>query len=126
MLKNFLEKKSGECASKQKKRQDRKAMEVGRIKPDSKMESNDSPKIPDRRETSAIPDLPLGPHYTSHGWYLTPCQHESLLIFNTLSTVVIVDIYHPVNTSHCWYVTPCQHESLWIFNTLSTRVIVDI
>ena len=58
-MRNFLEKSSGEWASRQKK-DDRKSNRT-RLRNnggDSKVESNDSPEIPDRRETSDIPGLP--------------------------------------------------------------------
>ena len=38
-----------------------RARGLGRKKQERKGESNDSPEIPDRRETSDIPGLPSGP-----------------------------------------------------------------
>ena len=35
---------------------------------DSKVESNDSPEIPDRGETSAIPNLPSGALLVEHNY----------------------------------------------------------
>ena len=55
-------KKSGEWASGQKKRHDRKSngSRQKNKRGDSKKESNDSPEIPDRGETLDIPGLPSG------------------------------------------------------------------
>ena len=56
-------KKSGEWASRHKKKEKtERAMRVGRRvkKGDNKMESNDSPEIPDREDTSDIPGLHSG------------------------------------------------------------------
>ena len=65
LMKNTEEvsgKKSGECASRQEKRRDRKSNRTQKKNKwgDSKVESNDSPEIPDRGETSDIPSLPSG------------------------------------------------------------------
>ena len=51
-----------ESASRQKKRSDRKGNKTRQKnkRGDSKVESNDSPEIPDRGETSDIPCLPSG------------------------------------------------------------------
>ena len=56
----FSGKSSGELASRQKK--DRKSNRTWQKnkRQDSKVESNDSPEIPDKVETSDIPSLPLG------------------------------------------------------------------
>ena len=56
LMKNIAEfsgKSSGEWTSRQKKRSDRKSNRTRQKnkRGDSKVESNDSPKIPDRRET---------------------------------------------------------------------------
>ena len=55
-------KKSGEWASRQEKRQDRKrnGSRQKNTRGDSRVESNYSPKIPDRGETSDILGLPSG------------------------------------------------------------------
>ena len=47
---------------KKKKRKKERTMGVGRVnkRPNSKVESNNSPEIPDRGETSDIPGLSLG------------------------------------------------------------------
>ena len=60
--KNFLEKKFRRMDQQALKRQDIKS-NMNRQKNrrgDSKVESNDSPEIPDRGETSDIPGLPSG------------------------------------------------------------------
>ena len=58
-MKNFLEKvkKKGPAG---RKRQDRKGNRIRQKNKtgNSKVESNDSPEIPDRGETSDIPDIP--------------------------------------------------------------------
>ena len=60
-MNNFLEKvlKKGPAG---RKRQDRKGNRIRQknMRGDSKVESNDSPEIPDRGETADIPGLPLG------------------------------------------------------------------
>ena len=66
MLKNFLEKvqENGPAGrkGKKKKKKDRKTNRTRQKnkRGDSKVESNDSPVIPDRGETSDIPGLPSG------------------------------------------------------------------
>ena len=61
-IEEFSGKSSGKRASRQKKRQDRNSVRTKQKKKkgDSKMESNDSPEIQDRRETSDTPSLHLG------------------------------------------------------------------
>ena len=49
----------GQQAEKRKDRQSNRTRQKNK-RGDSKVESNDSPKIPDRGETSDIPGLPLG------------------------------------------------------------------
>ena len=57
-----LKKRSGEWASMQKKKKGRKSNRTRQknMRGDSKMESNDSPEIRDREETSSIPGLLSG------------------------------------------------------------------
>ena len=43
---------------------------------DSKVESNDSPEIPDRGETSGIPDLPSGVLWEKFHWDNTAVKKE--------------------------------------------------
>ena len=59
-IEEFSEKSSGEWASRQEKKHDRKSNRTRQKnkKGDSKMESNDSPEIRDREETLDIPGLP--------------------------------------------------------------------
>ena len=65
-MKNFLKKRSREWAIRQKKRQDRNSKRQKNKKGESKVESKDSPEMPDRRETSDIPGLPLGSLHLQH------------------------------------------------------------
>ena len=60
-MKNFLEKVQKERPA-GRKRSDRKGNRTRQKnkRGDSKVESNDSPEIPDRGETSDIPGLPSG------------------------------------------------------------------
>ena len=52
---------SGKWTSRQKKDKTERVIGLGkRTRGDSKVESNDSPEIPDREETSDIPGLPSG------------------------------------------------------------------
>ena len=64
ILENFLEKSSEERISTQKKDKTERVTGLGKKQTnkrgDSKVESNDSPEIPDRRDTSDIPGLPSG------------------------------------------------------------------
>ena len=59
MLKNFLEKvqKKGPAGRKRSDRKGKRTRQKNK-RGDSKVESNDSPEIPDRGETSDIPGLP--------------------------------------------------------------------
>ena len=58
MLEEFSGKSSGEWTSRQKKDKTERVTGIGRrTRGDSKVESNDSPEIPDRGETSDIPGL---------------------------------------------------------------------
>ena len=64
-IEEFSVKSLGEWASRQKKRRKKRDRESDRTRQtnkrgDSKVESNDSPEIPDRGETSDIPGLPSG------------------------------------------------------------------
>ena len=61
-IEEFSGKSSEEWTSRQKKRQDRKSNRTKQKnkRGDSKVESNDSPEIPARGETSDIPSLPSG------------------------------------------------------------------
>ena len=61
-IEQFSGKSLEERASRQKKRKDRKGNRTRQKnkRGTSKAESNDSPEIPDRRETSDIPGLPSG------------------------------------------------------------------
>ena len=65
-----MKKSSGEWTSRQKKRRkkDRKSNRVRQKnkRADSKVDSNDSPEIPDRGETSDIPGPPFGGHYDNN------------------------------------------------------------
>ena len=60
-MKHFLEKvyKKGPASRKREDRKDNRTRQKNK-RGDSKVESNDSPEIPDRGETSDIPGLPLG------------------------------------------------------------------
>ena len=69
MLENFLGKKRQENGQLTEKRQDRKSKRTWQKKNerrDRKGESNDSPKVPDKRLTSDIPGLPLGFDHAIH------------------------------------------------------------
>ena len=61
MLKDFLEKvlKKGPAGRKRSDRKGNRTWQKNK-RGDSKVESNDSPEIPDRGETSDIPGLPSG------------------------------------------------------------------
>ena len=61
-IEEFSGKSSEEWASRQKKDKTERGTGLGRKnkRGDSKVESNDSPEIPDRGETSNIPGLPSG------------------------------------------------------------------
>ena len=61
-MEEFSGKSSGEWTSRQKKRYDKNSNRTRQKnkRGDSKVESNDSPDIPDRRETSNIPSLLSG------------------------------------------------------------------
>ena len=63
---------------KKKIRQNNRARQKNK-RGDSKVESNDSPEIPGRRETSDIPGLPLGDVTSSQTYHITHC-HEQLLV----------------------------------------------
>ena len=58
-MKNFPEKSLEERASRQKDRKCNRTRQKNK-RGDRKVESNDSPEIPDRGETSDIPGLPSG------------------------------------------------------------------
>ena len=65
-IEEFSGKRSGEQAGKQKKIRKKSNRTRQRNKTgDSKVESNDSPEIPDSGETSHIPGLPLGVIFTN-------------------------------------------------------------
>ena len=61
-MEEFCLKQSGEWTSRQKKVKTERVTGLGRRneRGDSKVESNDSPEIPDRGETSDILGLPVG------------------------------------------------------------------
>ena len=63
-MKNFLEKvqKKGPAGRKRSDRKGNRTRQKNK-RGDSKVESNDSPEIPDRGETSDIPGLPSGAQF---------------------------------------------------------------
>ena len=63
-----------QAIGRKKKRHGRNRLGVGRRTGDSKVESNDSPEIPDMGETSDIPSLPL-----ANCWQATISLQYSLL-----------------------------------------------
>ena len=73
ILKNFLKEKSHEIwpAGRKKKKPER-VTDLGKRtkRGDSRVESNDSPEIPERGETSDIPGLPSGVLRSTHSKYL--------------------------------------------------------
>ena len=68
-MKNFLERvQENAPAEREREREEEEDKNSNRTrqknkKGDSKVESNDSPELPDRRETSDIPGLPSGAPY---------------------------------------------------------------
>ena len=54
---------------------------------DSKVESNDSPEIPDRGETSGIPDLPSGVLWEKSHWDNTAVKKEKKGTFGVVHAV---------------------------------------
>ena len=75
-MKNFLEKVQKKVPA-GKKRSDRngKRTRQKNNRGDSKVESNDSPGIPDRGETSDIPGLPSG-ELPGKQWHSTTATHN--------------------------------------------------
>ena len=75
----------GQLAEKKKKK-DRKSNRTKQKnkRGESKVESNDSPEVPDKGETSDIPSLPLGSHGQTNG--RTERQAES----NTYSPITLL------------------------------------
>ena len=65
-IEEFSGKRSGEQAGKQKKIRKKSNRTRQNKTGDSKVESNDSPEIPDSGETSDIPGLHSGRVYTMH------------------------------------------------------------